>query len=119
MQKNNFRTEIENLINSYDAVIVCSGTNSKTLLLEFAGSLKEYTAKVILVTTNEIETDTSIMNVSEEFMSGLLDYYYLYEFTDKIIVISDDSFCPDIKNYVSNGILTEEELIKSVLYKIG
>jgi hypothetical protein len=115
----NFRTEIENLINSYDAVIVCPGADSKNLLSAFAETLKTCPANVILVTADKTETDTSIMNVSEEFMSGFLHYYYLYEFTDKIIVISDDSFCPGIKNYVSNGILTEEELINSLLYKVG
>lgn len=114
-----YRTEIENLINSYDAIIVCPGEESENLILAFSEALEACPANVILVTDNQTKTGTSIRNVSEDFMSGLLDCYYLYEFTDKIIVLSDVSFCPGIKNYVSNGILTEEEMINSLLYKIG
>jgi hypothetical protein len=115
----NVKTEIENLINSYDAVIVCPGADSENLLSAFFEALETCPANVILVTDNPTKTGAFIKNVSEEFMSGLLDDYYLYEFTDKMIVLSDVSFCPSIKNYVSNGILTEEELINSLLYKMG
>jgi hypothetical protein len=107
--------DIEKLINSYDAIIICPGADRKHLLSAFGDALKKRPANVILLTTDQTETDTSIMHVSDAFMSGLLDCYYLYEFTDKIIVLSDDLFCPSIKSYVSQGILTEEELINSIL----
>jgi hypothetical protein len=120
----NIKQKIENLINSHKAVIVCNGADSRDMVSAFAAVLKESVSKespaeVVVVTDEKTEADASVMNVSREFMSALLEYYYLYEFTDKIIVFSKYSFCPDIKNYISSGILTEDELVKSILYKVG
>jgi hypothetical protein len=118
-QMMNIKPQIENLINSHKAVIVCNGADSRDIVTAFAAALKESKSEVIVVTDEETETDASIMKVSKDFMSALLEYYYLYEFTDKIIIISDYCFCPNIKNYISSGILTADELVKSILYKVG
>jgi hypothetical protein len=118
-QMMNIKPQIENLINSHKAVIVCNGADSRDIVTAFAAELKESKSEVIVVTDEETETDASIMKVSKDFMLALLEYYYLYEFTDKIIIISDYCFCPNIKNYISSEILTADELVKSILYKVG
>ncbi len=41
-------------------------------------------------------------------------YYYLYEFTDDIIVTAKSRQYPCIQNYVKTGILTPEEVRKAV-----
>lgn len=50
---------------------------------------------------------------SEKFLS----IYYLYEFSDKIQFIIDNSQYPSLLNYVKTGILTEDEMIQALLYK--
>lgn len=44
-------------------------------------------------------------------------YYYLYEYSDNIQLITDNPQYPSMLNYVKTGILTEEEMIQALLYK--
>lgn len=60
-----------------------------------------------------------IQVISSSEMLDILRLYQLYEFTDKIIVISDDCQYPNMFNYIQQGILSEDELVDALLYKIG
>lgn len=40
-------------------------------------------------------------------------YYYLYEYTDDLEVISDNPHYPSMLNYVKTGLLTKEEMIEA------
>ena len=52
-------------------------------------------------------------------MRDILRLYQMYEFTDKIIVISDNYQYPNMFNYIRQGILTEDELVDALFNKIG
>ena len=56
--------------------------------------------------------------ISESQMNELLNIIYLYDFSDKVIVISDSSQYGGLLNYVKTGLLTKRELIDALLYKI-
>jgi|GEM_PF-6645109 len=43
-------------------------------------------------------------------------YYRLYEYTDDLTVLSDDTKYPGILNFVKTGILTKEEMIDALFY---
>lgn len=45
------------------------------------------------------------------------DLYRLYDFSDKVQLLVDDGSFPGILNYVKTGVITEEEMIKAILYK--
>lgn len=57
-----------------------------------------------------------ILSVDEMF--ELLLLYRMYEFTDKIIIVSDVSYCPGMLNYVRQGLLSKEEMAEALLFKV-
>lgn len=56
--------------------------------------------------------------ITSSEMDRLMEYYLLYEFSDKIFVISDSIQYGTIFNYIETGILTNQEVAKALLYKI-
>lgn len=60
-----------------------------------------------------------IQVISSDEMRDILRLYQMYEFTDKIIVISDNYQYPNMFNYIRQGILTEDELVDALFNKIG
>lgn len=48
-------------------------------------------------------------------LSEILDLYHLYEFTDKLIVLSDNPVYPSISNYILQGIMTTNEIVEALL----
>ena len=59
-----------------------------------------------------------IRYVSQSELKEILILYHLYEFTDKLIVFSDNSIYPNMMNYVRQGIISENELIQAILYNL-
>lgn len=51
----------------------------------------------------------------EENLEIVNKYYFLYEYTNKVTLISDNPQYPSMLNYVKTGILTEEEMIEALL----
>lgn len=60
--------------------------------------------------------NTNIMNgISDRDSKEFLRIYGLYDFSDKVSVISDAEQYGNLYNYVKNGILTREEMIEALL----
>lgn len=53
--------------------------------------------------------------VTENEMSEILDIYHLYEFSDKLVVLSDNPIYPSILNYIHQGLLTENEVVEALV----
>ena len=51
-------------------------------------------------------------------MDEILNFYRMYDFSDKITVISDSDQFGSLINYVKTGILTKQEMVDALLYKI-
>lgn len=49
-------------------------------------------------------------------MNEVMEIYHMYEFTDKIHIVSENLQYPNMLNYVTTGMLTEEEFYKALLY---
>ena len=68
----------------------------------------------------EILSDSSrniiVKKLDEKQMNELMEVYHMYEFTDKIHIVSENLQYPSMLNYVTTGMLTEEELYKALLY---
>ncbi len=52
-------------------------------------------------------------------MEELLSLYRLYEFSDKVTVISETTQYGGLINYVKNGLFTPEEMVDAILYGNG
>ena len=57
-------------------------------------------------------------NIDTEDIEVLRNLYNLYEFTDEILFLTQDTMnYPNIFNFVKTGILTEEEAYDALLYQ--
>ena len=59
-----------------------------------------------------------LKSIPSEDMNDILHFYRLYDFSDKITVISESSQYGSLFNYVRNGILTPEEMVDAILCKM-
>ena len=59
-----------------------------------------------------------IRSVSQNDFEKIVNLYYMYEFTDKLCVLLEDPIYPHMMNYVLQGIITEEELVEALMYKL-
>ncbi|MGO5315368.1 hypothetical protein ACTQ1O_13350 [Bilifractor sp. LCP21S3_A7] len=79
-------------------------------------------APAILVITCDEEAGKSVDGISEvrlisdDRMEALLLTYYLYEFTDRIIVLSERTQFSGLMNYYTGGLLTYEQMVDAVFY---
>lgn len=55
--------------------------------------------------------------LDKDDLKNIEKYYYLYEYSDDITVITDNPQYPNMFNYVKTGILTEEEMLQALLYR--
>ncbi|WP_029199518.1 hypothetical protein [Oribacterium sp. NK2B42] len=56
--------------------------------------------------------------ISREIVNKAIYIYRMYDFSDKVFVISDSDQYGTMFNYVKTGILTKQEMIDALLYKI-
>jgi len=87
--------------------------------------LNEYIDKyeIIILFSDKINIEISEIDFPENTKiftpktSGydiILDLYRTYDFSDKIIYLSDDGYCGGIINLVQNGIISVNELIRAL-----
>lgn len=55
--------------------------------------------------------------ISRESVNKAIYIYRMYDFSDKVFVISDSDQYGTMFNYMKTGILTKQELIEALLYK--
>ena len=82
-------------------------------------SIKEYKLyHFIILQSFEVDlTDEYVRFVSNRFMSEILSIYRMYNFSDKVLVVSDSDQYGSMFNYVKTGILTRSEMVNVLLYK--
>lgn len=56
--------------------------------------------------------------VSKDVVEKAVNMYHMYDFSDKVFVISDSDQYGSLFNYVKTGILTAQEMVDALLYKI-
>lgn len=56
-------------------------------------------------------------NCAKVDSSTIIQMYYLYEFSNKIKLITESKQFPSLFNYVKTGILTIDEMIDAILYE--
>lgn len=59
-----------------------------------------------------------IVLISRKQLDNVLQLYRLYDFSDRVITVSDNFQYGSLYNYMKTGIITKEEMIEALLYKI-
>ena len=60
------------------------------------------------------DSEIGIYHNSDEQKEDMIKQYLLYEFTDRITLLTDNPAFPSLMNYVDQGILTEQELAEAL-----
>ena len=58
-----------------------------------------------------------VKTIPKEEFDEVVSLYKLYEFSDRIIYLSDDKINPSLENFVINELLDETLLVEALLYK--
>lgn len=118
-----FKTEavcrLENLIGDGKKVFVYGHNDMGILHLIYEGLKKKKTSNVeILQCIGESSNYEYSTYVTRKEMDEILEIYHMYDFSDKVSVVSEPDQYGNLFNYVKNGILTKQEMVDALLYKI-
>lgn len=95
--------------------------NDDKLLLEFLLEyiqIKSPKTKVLHCIENIAERGCA-QYLNRNMMQDILSLYRLYEFSDKAVTVFDTDQYGSLFNFVKTGILTKQEMVDALLYKIS
>ena len=110
---------IKNYIGEYDNVFVLNSgiLKNKTIFQE----ISKYSTKKVLLLINSQEIDSmrkdniDIQRISDEEYCKIEELCYMYEFSDRIHLLTESTQYGSLDNYVLNGVLTEEEAFAALM----
>ena len=102
-----------------DKILIIYNVSTLSILRKIMNKISDTICVVVVCVEKDLNQNEYIQVISDDEMHDILRYYQLYEFTDKMIVISDNPQYPSMFNYIQQGLLTEYELVDARLYKIG
>lgn len=112
--------EIEKNIEQYDRILISHSREEETdqLVRNFVKSeaLQNTTKKVILYGDCENFGNVPFREISQSEYEKIVAFYRLYEFSDRVKVISASNQYGSMRNYLSNGILSQEEYFEALLH---
>lgn len=118
--KNSLIKEIEKNIEQYDRILIfdSNSKNIEELLKQFLKSkaLHNTDKKVLIYGYSENVRKEQYRVITRSEYNDIIDLYYLYEFSDKIKVISDSAQYASMLNYLSNDIISQEEYFEALLH---
>ena len=123
MSRNNEKADIiykiEYKINNGKKIIITDSQNKKIIDLLCSGTIENDLSMMEIWHCTDSQNEKKMLHhISEMEMSELKRMHYMYDFSDKVIFISDSTQYGTLFNYVKTGILTEQEMVAALLYKI-
>jgi len=111
--------ELEKDLMQYDSVLLCI-PNDVDSVLERLFDLSifkqsEANFKVYIPSSFDMYVKENVRVVSGQEMNIILEYYRMYEFTDRLKILGENKQFGGLVNYLKNGILTEEEVFEAIL----
>lgn len=88
---------------------------------KFFGLISCQDTKRVLLLVTELKTSMmqkcsiEIRKISFEEYSNIEELYYMYEFSDRIHLLVDNDQYGSLRNYISGGLMTEEETVAALL----
>lgn len=107
-------------IEKFDMVLLLGDSENKKLLKTYGEAVLRESPKHILILSSEDLSDFScgrheyrrILKEEEMLLKRL---YSLYDFSNRFQLISDNTQCGSLMNYVKTGIMTMEEVFRVLL----
>lgn len=121
VDKNEITEKIRKYISEYDSVFVLG--NGIFMSDSFLQKIPRQAAKKILLLVIEPERGSipecgiDIQVISYEEYCNMAKLYYMYEFSDRLHMLDDNPQYGNLGNYISSGLLTEEEAFMASLGK--
>ena len=118
VSKTSIINDLESELCIYDKIIIVDKEN------ELAFKIIKYIAehgginriKLFLLKENKFLNKNLYRILTKSEMTTILAVYRMYEFSNRVTIISENDTYGHLFNYVETGILTEEEAIKQWLY---
>ena len=115
-KKNRIISNLEEFLNGERKVLIFNHSD-KTLFGIIRKSIEKRSPKNIEIwhCMDDTSEDIFFKHISFEEMEEILNLYRMYEFSDKITVLSEDIQYANMINYVKAGLLTPEEMVEALL----
>lgn len=113
------KSRIEKWLAEYSKILIFKGSNPE--FLEAVCSKIPQNAesdRTLFITTDYAGEykNVNVKAVGEKGIHEILELYYMYEFTDRLQIISSDGRFGTLFNYVGTEVLTFDEAIEAFLY---
>lgn len=123
-RKANIIEQLEEDLLLHEGVLLCISSFEAGVLQSFIGSgVCENTRfakwKIYVSTSWGIEVNDNCCIISEQETEQILEYYRMYEFSNRLKVLEDNAQFGGLLNYYRNGILTQEEFWEAILSEKG
>jgi hypothetical protein len=123
MSENNgneeFVQELNELVNEGKKIIIFNSQKLPLLRIMITTLMHERYKDILFWHTSELTSSAvNIKHITQEQMLQFLDLYYLYDFSDKVIVVSDSELYGSLNNYLNTEIITLEEIAEALLYNL-
>lgn len=119
VNKSEALNRLETMINNGIKVLLVDYPDAEiVVLLLTALKNRNLTMVQIWNYVEEVPKDKQLIYIPQKDMNEVLEMYRMYEFSDKVTVISDTSQYGSLFNYIKTGILTKEEMVDALLYKL-
>ena len=110
---------LEKFINDGKKVLIFDADDLDILHLIYDGlKYQEITDVEIWHCIEEASDYKYLTYIMRKEMDEILETYNMYDFSDKVIVVSNSNQYGCLFNYVKTGILTKQEMVDSLLYNI-
>lgn len=110
---------LESVVNNGKKLVVYYHDNLEILSLLCAGlEAGKMNNAEILQCTEECSNYECSTYVTRREIDEFLELYHMYDFSDRVLVISDYDQYGSLFNYVKNGILTKQEMVDALLSQI-
>lgn len=111
--------QLEKQINDGKRLLIFDCQDVSLFLLFCEGIEKRNLSNIEMWHSLEVLTEHGFSRrITAKQMDEVLEIYRLYDFSDKVAVISEGVQYGSLFSYVRNGILTAEEMVDAILYKI-
>lgn len=112
---------LDKLLDQYDRVILAdiSDQDGKARWQRFLNSeaFKNCEKKILFLVTEIHDISRQFfLTITEEVAQELKSLYFMYEFSDRFQLFSNETTFGEIWNYVCTGTLTEEEAFQAILH---
>lgn len=110
--------DIEDYIRKYDKVLVVEDANKYILNENVLKERSSFSNRILIICrfADRFNSEQIDLLINQSVYEQICKLYFLYEFSNKIQFVSQLSQYASMLNYLSTGLLTEDEFLEALLY---